>query len=317
MTVPVTIAICTRERPIELARLLDSLGQSRFRTIDRPCADVLIVDNTPGGSRLDAADLERRCGWPVRIVEEPRTGVAYARNTVIANRNPCAEFLVCVDDDQVVTPSWLDSHLGRARETDAPILTGPVLVRIPTEAAPWARVLWQHIPRHPTGTPMPSFLGGNVCFRTRVFDECSERYDESQATATADDTDLGRRLRDAGYDIEWNDGAIAWEVVPLARLQLRWFAERYISFGGFESMWTRRHRGRRALARQLPTQAKGLAQGVLAAARVFTPGQPPERRAEHQAAAVAHTFTAIGWVGGIFGLRLQDYRRVTSESATS
>ncbi|MEZ5282671.1 MAG: glycosyltransferase [Acidimicrobiales bacterium] len=310
-----TLAVCTRERPAELARLLDSVGRSKFRSIERPSVDVLVVDNTPGGSSLDAAELSRRCGWPVRVVEEGRTGVAFARNTVIAERDPCAKYLLCVDDDQVVTPSWLESHLKLAAESRAPILTGPVLVRIPDTAPAWARVIWQQIPRHPTGTDMPSFLGGNVCFRSSIFDECSERYDESQATATADDADLGRRLRMAGYDIEWNDRAIAWEVVPQARLRLRWFIERYLSFGGFEAMWTRRHRGRRALAAQLPSQARSFVRGVAVAFASLLPKQSPQQRAERQAEAIATAVAPIGWVGGVFGFRLQDYRRVTSESS--
>ncbi len=72
--------------------------------------------------------------------------------------------------------------------------------------------------------------------------------------------------------------------------------ERYVSFGGFEAMWTRRHRGLRALASQLPGQAWSLVRGLSAVATVFTP---------------------VGWAGGDFGLRLQDYRHVTSESVSN
>ena len=309
-----TLAICTRERPLELARLFDSLGRSRFREIDRPHADVLVVDNTPGGGGLDAADLERRCGWPVRVIEEPRAGVAYARNTAIRNRDPSADLLVCVDDDQIVTPSWLESHVRYTQSSEAPVVTGPVLVRIPDGAPRWTRVLWQQIPRHPTGTRLPSFLGGNVCFRRELLDTLIDPYDESQATATADDTDLGRRLSSAGHAIEWNDEAIAWELVPESRLRFRWFVARFMSFGGFEAMWTRRHRGRRALAAQLPKQLGGLGLGAGSAVASCWPFQSAGRRAMHQARAMAATFTALGWMGGVFGRRVQDYRKVTSES---
>jgi glycosyltransferase involved in cell wall biosynthesis len=308
-----TLAVCTRERPAELRRLMDSIGRSQFRKLERPDVDVLIVDNTPGGSSLDAADLSARCGWPVRIVEEPRPGVAFARNTAIENRHAAAPLFLCVDDDQVVTPSWLEAHIDHAARSDAPVMTGPVLVRIPDAAPPWARALWQSGPRHPTGTSLPSFLGGNVCFRTELFDEVADRYDESQATATADDLDLGRRLRLAGHDIEWNDEAIAWEIVPEARLRLRWFVERFISFGGFEAMWTRKYRGRRALLAQAPGQLRGLCAGIAAGVASCLPNQSEAARARRQAKAIATTAMAAGWVGGVFGIRLQDYRRVTSE----
>ncbi len=309
-----TLVVCTRERPVELGRLFDSLGRSRFRRSAVPTIDVVVVDNAPGGTAIDAGDLSRRCGWPTRVVAEPRTGVAYARNTAIANRSPDADFVVSVDDDQVATPSWLDELLAHATAVDADIVTGPVLVRIPDHAGPLARAMWQNIPRHDTGTMLPSFLGGNVCFRAGVFDSTDERYDETQALSTADDADFGRRLTDAGFTIEWTDSAICWELVPDARLCLRWFVERYLSFGGFEVRDARRAGGARGVVvgtmHQLASSARSAPHGVAS----LNPFAKPETRARHRAAALANTCLAAGWFAGLAGLRVRDYRTVTNEN---
>lgn len=305
MTSRVTIAVCTRERPAELGELLDSLGRSRFRKVPRPDVEVLVVENGPT-SGLDPDELARRCGWPVRVEHEPRPGVAYARNAAIAHRRPGDDWLVCVDDDQVVTPSWLDEHLAYAATTDADLVTGPVLVRLPEDTPEWARHLWRNVPRHETGSVQRSFLGGNVCFRGDLFDRTDLRYDETHATATADDADLGRRLTAAGHVTVWNDRAIAWERVHPARVRLRWMVERFLSFGGFEATFLRRHEGPAAVRRAIPRQVLELARGCWYA--VTSLGDRPERRA----VAIATTAHAAGWLGGALGWRVADYRRVTS-----
>jgi GT2 family glycosyltransferase len=304
----VTLAVCTRERPAELRALLSSIGRSRFRRSPRPDVQVVVVENGPFRSGLDGDEESERCGWPVRIVHEPRPGVAFARNAAIAARRPDGDWFISVDDDQTVAPSWLDHHLAYAASSSAAVCTGPVLVKIPDGAPPWASALWRNIPRHETGTVVPSFLGGNVCFRSSLFDELETWYDERFATATADDTDLGRRLTAAGHRIEWNDRAVAWENVHPARLRLRWFVERYLSYGGFEAIHARSTGGWRALARDAPAETVRLARGIAAAVGGI------RGDADAQAAAIAHTAQAVGWFGGIAGWRVRDYRTVTSAS---
>jgi len=305
----VTISVCTRERPLELERLIASIGRQRFCLIDRPDVDLVVVDNSPRGGRLDVKLLGELATWPVRIVTEPRIGVAHARNTAITNRAADAEFLVSVDDDQTVAPSWLDHLLAYAESTRAPVVTGPVLVKIPPTTPEWIAMLWRNVPRRPTGTSMPSFLGGNVCFRSGLFDEIGSWYDTTHATSTADDAELGRRLVALGYEIEWCDRAVAWEHIPLARVQTRWVAERYLSFGGFEAIQTRRSEGTTALIRETPRRLGDLVEGIaLGAASLGNPGR--------RARAFSTTFATLGWLGGVAGWRISDYRRVTSEGGS-
>lgn len=300
-----TIGICTRDRPDELRTLLRSIGRSRFSG-ERPDVQIVVVENGPIRADFDADELSDLAGWSVRLAPEPRPGVAFARNAVIRNRTPGARWLIMVDDDEVVTRGWLDGHLSYAAASNADVITGPVLTSIPDDAPEWARIVWMNVPRRDTGAEQPSFLGGNVCFRSDLFDEIPVWFDERRALATADDTSLGRRLVAAGYTIVWNDRAIAWERVHAARLTHRWMWRRYLSFGGFESMYSIEHNGLVATLRggawsTLKQFGAGLGNAALA--------RDPQRHA----AAVAHLGQSCGWAAGLFGRRVNDYRQVTSQ----
>lgn len=299
----VTVVVCTRDRPAGLRALAASLGRSRFRRAPVPDVELLVVENGPNRS-ASRTDLEALTGWPVRIVHEPRPGVAPARNAALAHRDRSADWLLSVDDDQTVAPSWLDHHLAVAASTDADVLTGPVLVRLPPDAPGWVSALWRNVPRHPTGTGMPSFAGGNVCFRGDLFDRTGLRYDERHGRSTADDADLGRRLRQAGHLIRWNDRAVCWEPVPEERLRTRWLVERFLSYGGFASVTLRREHGWGGVLRAAPDELRHLGRGLAAVRRL---GRDPEATAE-TVVELAHT---AGWIAGLTGWRIADYRTVT------
>ncbi|HEY2898403.1 MAG TPA: glycosyltransferase, partial [Gemmatimonadaceae bacterium] len=73
----VSVAVCTRNRPADLALCLDAI----MRMSDR-AAEVLVVDNAPSS---DATERLVRDRYPsVRYVLEPRPGLDWARNRAIA-----------------------------------------------------------------------------------------------------------------------------------------------------------------------------------------------------------------------------------------
>lgn len=99
----VSIAVCTRDRTDQLARLLTSLAhQSR-----RPQA-VIVVDNAPTTNQTQRLVLER---FPeFRYVRESIPGLDFARNRAL--RESAADVVAFIDDDAVAAEDWVEAILG-------------------------------------------------------------------------------------------------------------------------------------------------------------------------------------------------------------
>lgn len=98
--VAITVAICTRDRPEELERLLRSIaGQSR-----QP-HEVLIVDNAPATART--RHLVSQEFPSCRYVREPVPGLDFARNR--AFREATGDVLAFIDDDAVANADWVEA----------------------------------------------------------------------------------------------------------------------------------------------------------------------------------------------------------------
>jgi GT2 family glycosyltransferase len=127
-----TVAICTRDHPHDLARCLDSLGRA-----EAPDFEVLVVDNAP---LSDATERLVRDRYPAaRYAREPRPGLDWARNRAIAEAR--GEVIAFTDDDVVVDPAW-PRALAAAFAEDPSVMavTGPV---IPHELATDAQILFE------------------------------------------------------------------------------------------------------------------------------------------------------------------------------
>jgi len=99
-TVTTTVAICTRDRPELLGRLLHSIaGQSREPH------EVLVVDNAPATehTRELVSESFRNC----RYVREPVPGLDFARNRAL--REATGTVLAFIDDDAVADRDWVEA----------------------------------------------------------------------------------------------------------------------------------------------------------------------------------------------------------------
>ncbi|MDQ3897384.1 MAG: glycosyltransferase [Actinomycetota bacterium] len=101
-TEPITVVVCTRDRPEMLAACLKTLQQLRYRRYE-----VVVVDNA---SCTDASRdcFERLAGTDARFryVREPVPGLSRARNRGMAEAT--TRYVAFTDDDTLVDPWWLD-----------------------------------------------------------------------------------------------------------------------------------------------------------------------------------------------------------------
>lgn len=94
-----------------------------------PPFELIIVDNDPDGSALKAArKLARTYAHPVRVLHERRIGLHAARNAGV--RAAGGEFVAFLDDNQTVSPRWLQ-QLGRVQvRTSADVVFGAIHARL-------------------------------------------------------------------------------------------------------------------------------------------------------------------------------------------
>ena len=136
--VPVSVALCTRNRVDMLRSALESI-----LALDYPSFEVIVVDNAPDTETtrkyvLGLADPR------VRLIEEPLPGLSRARNAaLLAAAN---EIVAFTDDDVVVDRYWLRALVdGFSRGTSVSCVSGIVPageIRTPAQAYFDRRVGW-------------------------------------------------------------------------------------------------------------------------------------------------------------------------------
>lgn len=220
---PISVVLCTRERPDDLAGALASLG-----TIDYPDFEIVVVDNAPATdatARVIAAAADPR----VRRVIEPVAGLSNARNAGLrAARHDIVAF---TDDDVVVDPHWLHGLArGFGRADDVSCVCGMVPsgeLRTAAQAYFDQRVSWAATlaPRTysladpPTDLPLFPFqvgiygTGANFAI-TRGAAFAMGGFDEALGAGTStkggEDIDMFFRLVAAGHTLVNEPAAIVW-----------------------------------------------------------------------------------------------------------
>ncbi|MEA5622015.1 glycosyltransferase family 2 protein [Nostoc sp. UHCC 0251] len=93
----ISVVVCTRNRPEELARCLRSL-----QNLSPPPQEIIVVDNVPNS---DATRQLVAQFSGIQYVLEQRPGLSVARNTGICHS--IGDIIAFTDDDVVVHPDWI------------------------------------------------------------------------------------------------------------------------------------------------------------------------------------------------------------------
>jgi GT2 family glycosyltransferase len=178
---PITVVICTRERPGALARALDSLLAQ-----DYPDFRILVVDNAPATEATAEVVRSAARRGKVEYLVEPKAGLSFARNTAVAAAP--GETLAWLDDDEVADPHWL-AEIARALadHPEADVISGVI---VPAELETRAQLWFEQFGGHSKGRgftpdvfgpatahkqsplyPLPPFgTGANMTFRPGVIE---------------------------------------------------------------------------------------------------------------------------------------------------
>jgi GT2 family glycosyltransferase len=214
---PLTVVVCTRDRPEPLARCLESLAAQEYRRFR-----VLVVDNAPVS---DAVEKLCAAGKIERIVE-PRPGLSRARNAAV--RAAPGEILAWIDDDEVADRYWLDG-IARALldHPEADAVAGPVApAELATDAQRWCEefggltkgrgytpAVFTSRTQNPL-FPLPPFgSGANLATRPGALAAIGH-FDTALGAGTralaGEDTLALTRLLRAGGTVVYQPGALTW-----------------------------------------------------------------------------------------------------------
>jgi GT2 family glycosyltransferase len=227
----VTIVVCTFNRADLLPGALESL--ERLTTLGRFTYEVLVVDNasTDDTPRI-VRELTTRRPDLFRGVRESRPGVSVARNRGVAEAQ--GEWIAFFDDDQFADPQWLSELWNLAERRNTECVGGAVRPKLPYGSSrrpgPFVRVLLGETVGRDDETPYTRTFApgcGNLMVRRTVFDRVG-LFDETLTTG-GEDTDLFRRIRQAGVVGWYTPTALVWHRIPADRLEsdsLLWSATR-------------------------------------------------------------------------------------------
>ena len=220
---PISVVLCTYDRPGLLAAALRSIT-----ALDYPEFEVIVVDNHPASGvtpPVVAAVGDAR----VRLVSEPRRGLARARNTgVLAAQYGHVAF---TDDDVLIARWWLHGIAdGFAAGDGVACVTGIVAsgeIVSPAQAYFDRRVSWAtrcepdlfSLARRRPSEPLFPFqvgrfgTGANFAARAdvlRALGGFDERLGVGSAGGGGEDIDLFVRVLLAGHELAYAPTALVW-----------------------------------------------------------------------------------------------------------
>lgn len=161
----IVIGICTRQRNALLRRLLESIWEQPIPPNYN--VEILIVDNNdePAVTPDIIAFPEK---FKLTLVHEPKSGLVNARNCVLDFATTAnADWLIGVDDDEWVSPDWLEQYIVAFETLDTAIIVAAKHIVYAKTMSPF--VEQRQIEEPPAGSPTQIFSTANFAISKRVF----------------------------------------------------------------------------------------------------------------------------------------------------
>ena len=210
-SVKLSVIVATRNRAHGIAGCLDSIAGSLAKAAPLD-AEIVVVDN---GSQDETSRFVERwatgCAFPVRLLVEPRAGLAVARNRAL--RTAQGELLVFTDDDCRLSKEYVNELLRHDAADTEPVLRGgrvelgdhtdlPITIRTtPTR---------QRFNRRTSPARHDSIVGHisgcNMTMRRALVEQVGpfdERFGVGSSMESSEDSDYLFRAYLAGFTLEY------------------------------------------------------------------------------------------------------------------
>jgi len=225
----ISVCVCTYKRAQCLKRLLDELGQQETGGLFS--YSIVVVDNDQLRSAEPVVSaFATACTIPVKYCVEPRQSISLARNKAVENSD--GDYVAFLDDDEFPTNRWLLTLFTTCIEYEVDGVLGPVGPYFEEEPPSWVRKgKFYERPTYPTGFVIDWRKGrtGNVLLKSSVIKSCEQPF--RPQFRTGEDQDFFRRMITKGHTFVWCNEAVAYEVVPEVRWNLRFMLKRALLRG--------------------------------------------------------------------------------------
>ena len=263
------VAVCTNRDPEAISESLAALG------LQVPEDRLVVVASGVAGDPYREA-------FGIEVLEEPGTGLSYARNRALVHA-PDGDVIAFVDDDAVVGAGWYERLAAAWAEAEPEVacIGGPILPRWPVDGPPD----WISAPILPTLTvldlgPAPLDLdpdvttvyGANISFRVDPLREVGGFDPAFGHSGTrvffSEEDEAQRALARAGFRTRYVPDVVVEHVIPPERLGRASFVGRRFAYG--RSLGVRRARSLPLALRQFTSSSAGaFAAGLTGQDRLF------------------------------------------------
>lgn len=229
------LAVCipTYQRPVMLKKLLLSIFGNRIDKTIINAVDIIIVDNDINRSAEETVNKLRdnyiRSG-KLLYYNHPDKGLSNVRNEMLKKallQNP--DFIIFVDDDEYVTPEWLNELLKTILRNNADAAIGPVIAELDESVSRYVRYFFIR-KEYPDNSIVDSLATGNLILRRKSFEKFDIWFDNRFNSTGSEDSFFGIQLMKRGATIYFAANAIAYETIPDKRATLKWLIKS--SFNG-------------------------------------------------------------------------------------
>lgn len=236
----IIIATVTRNRP----KMIENLYRSISTLEIPPLVDVgfLVVENnqTSTSDSWFAVITSKISFAKVHYLLETSIGISCARNRALDHAEQSgADFLVFVDDDELVRPDWLKQLLAEQQRMNLDLVGSPVRPQPLKKLNLWQKFIWSGVERNSVRAERRArkcwqenraqnikIATGSWMGRLDFFRKTGLRFDTRLGLTGGEDWYLWRQAKALGAATGWAPEAIVYETVPCCRISLSYHFRR-------------------------------------------------------------------------------------------
>lgn len=222
------INLCTFRRP----EVVDTLASIDDVIVpDGVYLRVIVIDNdvTPTAEQT-VRDMAARMRVPVVYLHAPSANIALARNAGLQETD--ADWVIFVDDDEMVQKTWLQALFDCQAATGADAVFGNSIAQYPADTPRWIVEQDHHsnIVKSRAGVVETGYTC-NALLRWHGTPWTNERFDLARGKSGGEDTEFFFRLRKMGAQYAIAKGADVFETIAPNRLTFDWLRRRKYRMG--------------------------------------------------------------------------------------